>query len=209
MIFAWRKSSKEFRGCRPLPPPPTPSTSRRSLCRPLLQPVGRNARQDSSSTNNALNNNSRSSLARRIRTATAATAVAVVMAVSLAIAPPTPLLIRVCGPPTSTPGSTLFKCGRVPEGGGGRHPATPPVSTSYGGRRPSLRSSTAGRAALHATTRASAHSPWSAAGSSAPSSGGMVPMDGLVGSTIAGQLCQHHDHGPSCGHRLGGRLRRP
>jgi hypothetical protein len=122
MIFAWRKSSKEFRGCRPLPPPPTPSTSRRSLCRPLLQPVGRNARQDSSNTNNALNNNSRSSLARRIRTATAATAVAVVMAVSLAIAPPTPLLIRVCGPPTSTPGSTLFKCGRVSGGSTSSNP---------------------------------------------------------------------------------------
>jgi hypothetical protein len=28
----------------------------------------------------------------------------------------------------------------------------------------------------------------------------MVPMDGLMGSTVTGQLLQHHDHGPSCGH---------
>jgi hypothetical protein len=58
----------------------------------------------------------------------------------------------------------------------------------YGGRRPSLRSSTVGRAALHATTHVSAHPLWLAAGSSASGSGGIVPMDGLVGSTVVGQL---------------------
>jgi hypothetical protein len=121
-IFAWRKSSKEFRGCRPLPPPPTPSTPRRSLCRPLLQPVGRNARQDISSTNNALNNNNRNSLARRIRTAMAATAVAVVMAVSLAIAPPTPLLTRVRGPPTSTPWIDTIQMWSSPGGSASSNP---------------------------------------------------------------------------------------
>jgi hypothetical protein len=33
--------------------------------------------------------------------------------VVVAVAPPTLLLPRVCGAPTSTPGPTLFKCGRV------------------------------------------------------------------------------------------------
>jgi hypothetical protein len=103
------------------------------------------------------------------------------------------------------PALTLFKCGQVL---GGRCRATSHVSTSYAGRRHSLQSSTIGQAALHATTRASGHPPWSAAGSSASGSGGMVPMDGLVGLTVAYQLFQHHDHGPSYGHQLGGRLRR-
>jgi hypothetical protein len=72
------------------------------------------------------------------------------------------------------------------------------------GWRPSLRFSTVGQAALHAMTRASTHPLWPAAGSSAFSSGGTIPMDGLVGSTIAGQLLQHHGYCLSCGHRLGG-----
>jgi hypothetical protein len=42
--------------------------------------------------------------------------VAVVVA-ALGVAPPTPLLPRVCGPPTSTPRLTLFRCGWVPQGG--------------------------------------------------------------------------------------------
>jgi hypothetical protein len=33
---------------------------------------------------------------------------------TVVVAPPTPLLPRVHGPPTSTPGSAPFKCGRVP-----------------------------------------------------------------------------------------------
>jgi hypothetical protein len=93
-----------------------------------------------------------------------------------------------------------------PLGGGGRHPATPLASTGYAGRCPSLWSSTTGWAAIHATTHASIHSLWSAAGSSAFGSSDMIPMDGLVESTVASQLLQHHDHGPSCGHQLGGRL---
>jgi hypothetical protein len=71
--------------------------------------VGRNAHQDINSTNNNLNNNSRSSPERRRITATTVEAAAVV-----AIPPPTPLPPRVRDPPTSTPGPTLFKCGRVP-----------------------------------------------------------------------------------------------
>jgi hypothetical protein len=186
MISVWRKSSREFRSRRPLPPPPYPSTSRRSLHHPLSPPVGKNAIQDSSSINNTLNNNSRNSPARRRITATTATAVAVVMA-AMAVAPPTLLLPRVCGPPTSTPGPAPFKCGRVKgRGGGGRRPATPPVSAGYAGRCPSLRSSTVGRVALHTTTRASVHSLWSVVGSSASSSGGMVPMDGLMGHRYMG-----------------------
>jgi hypothetical protein len=42
--------------------------------------------------------------------------VAVVVA-ALGVAPPTPLLPRVCDPPTSTPRLTLFRCGWVPQGG--------------------------------------------------------------------------------------------
>jgi hypothetical protein len=118
MISVCRKSSREFRSRRPLPPPPYPSTSRRSLHHPLSPPVGKNALQDSSSINNILNNNSRNSPARRRITATTATAVAVVMA-AMAVAPPTLLLPRVCGPPTSTPGPAPFKCGRVKGRGGG------------------------------------------------------------------------------------------
>jgi hypothetical protein len=38
------------------------------------------------------------------------------VAVVVGLAPPTPLQPRVCGPPTSTPGPTPFKCGRVPGG---------------------------------------------------------------------------------------------
>jgi hypothetical protein len=81
--------------------------------------------------------------------------VAVVVA-ALGVAPPTPLLPRVCGPPTSTPRLTLFRCGWVPQGGG-QHLAAPPVFTAYAGRHssPSLWSSTAGRATFHATTRVS------------------------------------------------------
>jgi hypothetical protein len=33
-----------------------------------------------------------------------------------------------------------------------------------------------------------------------------VMLDMLVGSTVAGQLLQHHDYGPSYGHQLGDRL---
>jgi hypothetical protein len=160
--------------------------------------VGKNTRQDSSSTNNVLNNNSQNSPTKRRTTATTTMAVvAAMVAVAVGVAPPTPLPLRVCGPPTSTLGPTPFRCGRV---SGCRCLATPPVSAGYAGRRPYLRSSTIGWAA----TRAFAHSPWSAVGSSAFGSGDMVPMDGLVGSIVAGQLLQHHDHGPSCGHRLGG-----
>jgi hypothetical protein len=183
--------SREFRGCRHLPP--LPSTSRKSLCRPLPQLVGGNACQDSSSTNNTLINNSCSSLARRRITTTTA-----MVATAVGVAPPPPLLPRACGPPTSTPGLALFKCGRV--WGGGQRAASPPVSAGHAGRRPSLWSSTTGWATLHATSHASAHSPWLGGSGS----GGMVPMVGLVGSTVVGPLLQHHDHGPSCGHRLGG-----
>jgi hypothetical protein len=132
-------------------------------------------------------------------------AAAAVVALAVGVAPPTPLLPRVCGPPTSTPGPAPFRCGRV-LWGGGRHPATPLASAGYAGRCPSLWSSTTGWAAIHATTHASIHSLWLAAGSSAFGSSDMVPMDGLVESTVASQLLQHHDHGPSCGHQLGGRL---
>jgi hypothetical protein len=45
-----------------------------------------------------------------------------VVAAAVAVAPPTPLLPRVYGPPTSTPRSTLFKCGRILRGG--RRPET-------------------------------------------------------------------------------------
>jgi hypothetical protein len=134
MISAWRKSSREFRGCQPLPPPPPPSVPRRNLYRPLPPLVGRNSRQDSNSTNNAPNNNRCSSLPRRRITATA-------VAVTVAIAPPTPLLPRICDPPTSTPGLALFKCGQVP---GGRHPATSPASIGYASKCPSLWFSTSG-----------------------------------------------------------------
>jgi hypothetical protein len=106
MISTWRKSSREFMGYLPLPPPAPPSTPRRSLRRPLPPLVGKNVRQDISSTNNALNNNNRiSSARRRITTTTAMAAVAVV-----GVPPPPPLPPRVYGPPTSTLGSTLFKC---------------------------------------------------------------------------------------------------
>jgi hypothetical protein len=104
MISAWRKSSREFRSYRPLPPPPLPSMLCRSLRHPLPPLMGRNARQDSSSTNNTRNNNSHiSPTRRRITTMMAAVAVAL----------PTPLLPRVYGPPTLTPGPELFKCGQV------------------------------------------------------------------------------------------------
>jgi hypothetical protein len=161
MSSAWRKSSREFRGSWLLPPPPPSSTPCKSLCRLLPPPVGRNARQDSSNTNNTLNNNSRNSLVRRT---TAPAAAAVVVAVAL----PTPLLPRVYGRPTSTLGPALFKCYRVPGpgggGGGGRRLVASPVSAGYAGQCPSLRYSTVGQAALHATTRASAHPPWSVTG---------------------------------------------
>jgi hypothetical protein len=98
----------------------------RRLCRRLPPPVGKNAHPDSSSTNNSLNNNSRSSPARRRRTTTTTTAVTA--ATTVVVAPATPLSTRVHGPPTSTLGLTLFKCGRVP--GGGWHPATSPVSVT-------------------------------------------------------------------------------
>jgi hypothetical protein len=58
--------------------------------------------------------------------------------------------------------------------GGGRRLATSHVYADDAGWRPSLRSSTTGRAALHATTRTSAHLPWSTADSSASGSGDMV-----------------------------------
>jgi hypothetical protein len=135
----------------------------------------------------------------------AAVVAAAVVEVVVGVAPPSPLLLRVCGPPTSTPRPTLFRCSRVP---GGRLPATPPASTGNPGQRPSIWSSITGRAALHATNCASALSLWSATGSSACGSGDIVSMDGLAGSTVADQLLQHHDHGPSCDHRLGSRLRR-
>jgi hypothetical protein len=120
MISAWRKSSKEFRGCQQLPPPPPLSMPRRSLCHILPSPVGRNDRQDSSSTNNVLNNNSRNSLTRRRRTTMAMVAAAVMVAVG--VAPPTPLPPRVRDPPTSTPGPTLFRCGQVPRGSASSNP---------------------------------------------------------------------------------------
>jgi hypothetical protein len=104
-------------------------------------------------------------------------------AVIVGVAPPTPLPPRVCGPPTSTPGPAPFRCGRVP---GGRRPAASPTSASCAGRRYSLLSSTAARATLHATTRASSHSSCSAADSNTTGSGGVVPMDGLVRSTVTG-----------------------
>jgi hypothetical protein len=129
--------------------------------------------------------------------AVAATAVVAAMGVS----PPTPLPPKVCGPPTSTPGLAPFRCGRVSRG---RCPAASPASIGYAGRCSSLWSSTAGRATLHATTHASAHSSWSTTFSSTAGSGGVVPMDGLVGSIVVGQLLQHHVHGPSYSHRLGG-----
>jgi hypothetical protein len=160
--------------------------------------VCRNVRQDSSSTNNALNNNSRSSPAgRRITTTT--TMVVVAAAAAIGVAPPTHLPPRVRGPPTSTHGLTLFSYGRSPRGGGQR-PIAPPSSAGYAGRRSSLWSSIACWATLHA----SAHSPCLVADSSTSGSSGVVRMDGLMGSTFAGQLLQHHDHGSSCSHRLGG-----
>jgi hypothetical protein len=202
MISTWKKSSREFRGCWPLPPPPPSYTPRKSVCHPLPPSVGRNARQDSSRTNSTLNNNSHNSSARR--TTTIVLAVAAVVVVALA----TPLLPRVRGPPTSTPVPALFKCGWVTRrGGGSRSLATSPTSAGYAGRCPSLRSTTARRATLHATTRVSGHPLWLAVGSSTSSSGSMVPMDGLMGSTVDDQLFQHHGPGPSCGHRLGSRLR--
>jgi hypothetical protein len=163
--------------------------------------VGRNARQDSSNNNNALNNNSCSSPAKRRITATTAMVAAVA---AVGVAPPTPLPPRVYGLPTSTPGSAPFRCGRASRGGGGWRPVASPASVGYAGRHSSLRSSAVGRLTLHASTRASAHSSWSAAGSSTVGSGSMVPMDGLMRSTIVGQLLQHHVHGLSCIHRLGG-----
>jgi hypothetical protein len=186
----------------PTPPPSLPCKSLRHLLPP---PVGRNARQDSSSTNNVLNNDNHSSPARRTTTTNtmvvvAAAAVVATSAVVVGVAPPTPLPPRVSGPPTSTPGLALFRCGWVP---GGRRLANPPGSAGYAGRCPSLRSSTLGRAVIHTATRTSAHAPWSLAGSSTSDSGDMVPMDELMGSTFAGQL-QHHDQGPSYGYRLGG-----
>jgi hypothetical protein len=112
MISSWRKCSREFRGCQHRSPPPPPSTPRRRLRHLLAPPAGRNTRHDSSSSsNNNLNNNSRSSPIKRRITATTAMA-----AVVVGVAPPTPLQPRVCGPPTSTPGPTPFKCGRVPGG---------------------------------------------------------------------------------------------
>jgi hypothetical protein len=171
---------------------------RRCPCHPLPPPMSRNTHQDSSSINNALNS-CNSLTTRRI---TATTAMAVVAAM-VAVAPQAPLPPRVRGLPASTPGPTLFKCGQVP---GGRRPVTSPTSAGCASWRPSLWSSTAGRATLHATTRASAHPPRLAASSSTSGSGDMVPMDGLMGSIVAGQLLQHHEHGPSCGHRLGARL---
>jgi hypothetical protein len=189
MISAWKKSNREFKGYQPLPRPPPPSTPHRSIhCPPLL--VGKNAQPNSSNTNNALNNSNHSSPARRRIIVIAATAM------TATVAPATLLPPRVCGPPTSTPGSTLIKCDRVPGG----HSATSPVSTGYDGRRPSLRSSTVGQAALHATLHASSHPSWSVVGSSASGSRSMVPMDGLVGSIVTGQLLQHHGPGLSCDH---------
>jgi hypothetical protein len=63
-------------------------------------------------------------------------------------------------------------------GPGGQRPAASPASAGYAGRRSSIRSSTTGRADLHDTTRASAHSSWSAAGSSTTGSGNVISMDG-------------------------------
>jgi hypothetical protein len=197
MISAWRNSSMEFRGCRSLPPPLPHPTPCRSLRRPLPPLMGRNPCQDSSTTNNTLNNNNRSKPTRRRITAT-------VVVAAVAAAPLTPLLPRVHGPPTSTPGSALFKCGWV--SGVGQHPGTSLASAGYAGQRPSLWSSTVCWATFHATTRTFVHPPWSVAGSNAFGSSGMVPMDELVRSTIVGQLLQHHSHGLSYGHRLGGRL---
>jgi hypothetical protein len=122
-------------------------------------------------------------------------------AAAVGVAPPPPMPPRVHGPPTLTPRPALFNCDWIL---GGRRLATPPASAGYADRHPSLWSSTTDRAAIHATTCASAHSPWLAAGFGASDSGDMVPMDGLVGSTVAGQLLQHHDHGPSYDHRLDG-----
>jgi hypothetical protein len=159
--------------------------SRRSLQRLVPPPAGRNARQDSSSNNNnAINNNSRSSsIKRRITTTTAMATMAVA---AVGVAPPTPLPPRVCGPPTSTPGPTPFRCGRVR--GGGQRPVASPRSAGYVGWHSFLWSSTTCRAALHITIRASTHSSWSAAGSSTAGYGGVVPMDRLVGSIVTGQL---------------------
>jgi hypothetical protein len=192
MTSAWRKSSSELKGCRLLPPPPPPSTPCKSPRRLPPPSVGKNAHQDSSCPNNTLN--SSSSPARRRITTTTAVAVA-------AVAPPTHLPPRVRGPPSSTPGSTLFKCGRVPGG-------TAPSNLTYVHRlcwpRPFPTAPTIGRATLHSTACTPARPSWSAASSSTSDTGDMVPMNGLVGSTVAGQLLQHHVHGPSYSHRLGG-----
>jgi hypothetical protein len=173
---------------------------RRRIRRLLPPPAGRNTRQYSI-INNALNNNNRSSPAKKITTAMAAMAAAAATMATVGVAPPTPLLPRVYGRPTSTPGPVPFRCERVSEG---RRPAASPTSTGYAGQRSSLQSSTVGQTTLHATTCASTHSPWSAASSSTVGSSGMVPMDGLVGSIVAGQLLQHRVHGPSCKHQLTG-----
>jgi hypothetical protein len=76
-------------------------------------------------------------------------------------------------------------------GPGGRCLAASPASAGYASRGPSLRSPTTGQAALHCTTCAPARPSWPAAGSSTSGSGDMVPMDGLLGSTVDGQLVQH------------------
>jgi hypothetical protein len=202
MISIQKKSSRGFRGCQLLPPLSVPSTLHRILHHhfPLL--VGRNTLQDKNSTNNTLNNNNRSSPARRRRTITTMVvgAVAVAATVAVAVVPPTQLPPRFPSPPTSTPGLVLFECGWEP---GGWRTATSRESIGYAGRHPSLQSSTAGRATLHATPHASVHPPWSAVGSSTSGSGGMVPMDGIMGSIVTGQLHQHHGPSPSYGHRLG------
>jgi hypothetical protein len=108
-IFAWKKSNRESRGCRSLPPPPSPSMPHRSLRHPLPLLVGRNTHH--SSTNSDLNNNSCSSPTTRRTTAT-------MVAVIVVVAPPTPLPPMVCGPPTLTPGLALLKCARVLGWGG-------------------------------------------------------------------------------------------
>jgi hypothetical protein len=71
---------------------------------------------------------------------------------------------------------------------GGWRPAASPTFTGYAGQGPSLQFPTTGRATLHSTACAPTHPSRLAEGSSASGSGDMVPMDGLMGSTVAGQL---------------------